>query len=202
MPCGKAWGCIKRAKDCQVSWAMNVAVTVETTWTHQDWQEGVCQWASSQLGQNQQENGVASFPPQTVGLNKTKKGRKHNDLKIDHFVVTGVTNSGAKQEASDLLIPTVVPTAWGYHPHTISGNLARCGWRRLILWDQFTFTNVSESPDASSLFTCKNSFGKWSNNSLHSVKPHSFSSDNATLPHLFNQINCNTQQYSYWQHSS
>ena len=99
---------------------------------------------------------------------------------------------GILQEASDLPIPTVVPTEWGYHPHTILGNLARCGWRRLILWDQFTFTNASESPDASSLFTCKISFGKWSNNSLHSVKPHSFSSDNATLPRLFNQINYNT----------
>ena len=40
----------------------------------------------------------------------------------------------------------------------------------------FTFTNASESPDVSSLFTCKISFGKWLNNSV----PHSFSSDNAT----------------------
>jgi len=56
----------------------------------------------------------------------------------------------------------------------------------------FTFTNASESPDASSLLTRKISFGKWSINSVHSVKPHSFSSDNATLPPSFNQIDCNT----------
>jgi len=56
----------------------------------------------------------------------------------------------------------------------------------------FTFTNASESPDASSLLTRKISFGKWLINSVHSVKPHSFSSDNATLPPSFNQIDCNT----------
>ena len=56
----------------------------------------------------------------------------------------------------------------------------------------FTFTNASEPPDASSLLTRKISFRKWSINSVHSVKPHSFSSDNVTLPPSFNQIDCNT----------
>jgi len=56
----------------------------------------------------------------------------------------------------------------------------------------FTFTNASESPDVSSLLTCKISFGKWLINSVHSVKPHSFSLDNVTLPPSFNQIDCNT----------
>ena len=31
------------------------------------------------------------------------------------------------QEVSDLLILTVVPTAWGYYPHTILGNITWCG---------------------------------------------------------------------------
>jgi len=66
----------------------------------------------------------------------------------------------------------------------------RSKWHEFCIHQAFTFTNVSESPDMSSLLTCKISFGKWSINSVHSVKPHSFSLDNATLPPSFNQIDC------------